>query len=690
VGQGPKRIVIRPPAKKQSWGWRLAPLLLLLLLLVAITIRDSLTSAPLEKTVAEGDQASENDSGLPPSGNHLTARNSSSGSVKVDIIDEPEERGPEAPLAVKVSIKNETEEGGAPAENGPEIPVDPTPRVTYEYEPRTMRVGITALKVRGRDGSVGDKQITYRKDGSTSNTRLKVDGKDGELGPPDGYWKVRPQDLPDDPKKLAIKRTQSVFVRRDIQVTQIIEVVASKQPLEIAPGVRKRLLDTVLVRYVIENKGEGAHRVGLRVMVDTYIGSNDGVPFAVPDEEGMVNTYADFTDLARASRQVPEFVQALERPDLQYPGTVAHMTLKLGGRMEPPNRVSLTRWPLSDCPWEVPLRPMEDDSAVAIYWFERLLEPGARRELGYGYGLGAVTSNEAGGKLGLTLGCSFEPGQIFTVTSYVTNPAAGQMLDLTLPDGLEVQGNPRLPVPEGKGTPPTSTVTWKVKVLQTGEFRLRVTSSTGISQSKTITIARPSGGRFVLSLNGSFAPGQVFTARATVGEPLPGQALKIILPSGLERVIGPEVAPVHGVPGTVEWQIKVLAPGKHRLRVQSSTGQTQTKTISIDPEAGQFVIEIAPAHDLAPGKEIAVRARVSNPLPGQRLTLELPEKLQMEEGEATQTVPSLPAGTHDGTATVTWRVRILDYGRLPVRVRSSTGTTRAKTINLQPGTIFGR
>jgi len=706
MAQAHNRVILRRGRKKQPSRWRrFLPLLLLLLLLGGIIVKDGMTDAPLPSAVAEGDSSPENRTMVAQA---LLAEQSGTGKankkalmaapMKIDIQDEPEERGPEAPQPVKVAIKDEPEEGGSPVDTGPEIPVDPTPLVQYAYESKTLRVGITALKVRSRDGIVGAKQITYRDDGSTNNTRLKVDGKDGDLAPPDGFWKTRKQVLPDDPKGLARKRTQSVFQRRDIQVTQIVEVVASKQPVEVAPGVRKRQLDTVLVRYLIENKDQTAHQVGLRVMVDTLIGSNDGVPFTVPGLAGMVNTFADFTDEARAGQQIPDFIQALEVPDLQNPGTVAHMTLKLGGRMESPNRVSLTHWPSSSCPWEVPLQAMENDSAIAIYWKERMLEPGMRRELGYAYGLGGVTSTEGGGKLGITLGGSFEPGQVFTVTTYVSNPLPGQMLTLELPQGLEVQGKSRVPVPDGTGLPPTSIVTWNVKVLQTGEFRIRVDSSAGISQSKTITIVRPSGGRFVLTLDGSFEPGHIFTARAAVTDPLPGQTLKMVLAPGLERVQGQEVEPVpvsgggeKGAASGVEWKVRVRTPGKHMVRVQSSTGLIQTKTITIDPEAGRFVIDIDPARDLAPGKDFSVIARVTNPLAGQRLTLLLPDQLSPREGDQTQAVPALPVGIREGTTTVTWRVRILDYGRLPVRVQSTTGVTRAKTITLTgPGSIFGK
>ena len=48
------------------------------------------------------------------------------------------------------------------------------------------------------------------------------------------------------------------------------------------PGEQSRRLDTCLVRYVIENTDVRSHRVGLRFMLDTFIGANDGVPFTIP------------------------------------------------------------------------------------------------------------------------------------------------------------------------------------------------------------------------------------------------------------------------------------------------------------------------------------------------------------------------------------------------------------------------
>jgi hypothetical protein len=51
----------------------------------------------------------------------------------------------------------------------------------------------------------------------------------------------------------------------------------------------------------------------------------------------------------------------------------------------------------------------------------------------------------------------------------------------------------------------------------------------------------------------------------------------------------------------------------------------------------------------------------------------------------------MPTGA-GGIATVTWDVRVIESGRLPVRVESSTGLARTRTIVLaEPrSTLFNR
>ncbi len=608
---------------------------------------------------------------------------------KHHVQDEPEERLKEAPpQPVKVEIKDEAEEvePGARMGKGGSGPVDPEPRVTYRYGPN-MRFGILALK--DTFGRPLNKRITFSGDGATSNTRIKVNGQDGEYGEPSGRWLVRAQPVPNDPVRQSRNGTLSVLALGKVRISQIVEIVPSKQPVTVAPGTQRRLLDTVLCRYQIENLEKRTHTIGLRVQVDTLIGNNDGVPFTVPGYAGLVNTMADF----RTSKQVPEFIQALEVPNLQNPGTVANMTLKPGGGLEPPARVSLTHWAGGGAPWEVSVQHMGGDSAVVIYWPEKVLQPGQKRQFGYAYGLGRVDAGEGGGRLGITLGGSFEPGQVFTVTAYVNNPVPNQTLTLDVPQGLQIQNPATVVVPPAQGAPPTSVVTWNTKVLQTGEFRIKVRSSTGVSQSKTITIARPegpTGGKLAMELlAASFEPGQTFTVVGSVTAPVPNQTLTLNLPKGLERVEGPETAPVPPPPdgnkdgtSTLRWKVRVLEPGKFPVRLISSTGVARTKTLTIlrpGENGGRFALTLG--GDFAPGKIFSVTAVVTEPVAGQKLTLRLPARLQLADGAETQLVP--PAPEKGGIASVTWKVKVPQPGKFPLRVESSTGVVQKKTITIE-------
>src|SRR6185437_11073407 len=172
---------------------------------------------------------------------------------------------------------------------------------------------------------------------------------------------------------------------------------------------------------------------------------------------------------------------------LENPGTVAHLTLRLGGRLDPPDRVTLGRrinqlqWKPGEEPhvdWLFPVLPMRDnvgqgDSGVVLYWDAKELPPKGHREMGFAYGLGHVSSGEGGGKLGLTVGGSFLPGEEFTVTAYVNEPLPRQTVSLELPRGLtRVDGEATRNVPPlpADAVSRNSPVTWKVKAARRGRY----------------------------------------------------------------------------------------------------------------------------------------------------------------------------------------------------------------------------
>jgi hypothetical protein len=127
-----------------------------------------------------------------------------------------------------------------------------------------------------------------------------------------------------------------------------------------------------------------------------------------------------------------------------------------------------------------------------MYWNERPLQPGERREVGFAYGLGNVASDtDAAGRLGLSVGGSFKPGGEFTLTALVSNPQRNETLALELPAGFQlVAGELTQKVPE---VPPdaarrTSPVTWKVRAGGDGSYTLKVKSSSGAAQAQPVRI----------------------------------------------------------------------------------------------------------------------------------------------------------------------------------------------------------
>jgi hypothetical protein len=357
----------------------------------------------------------------------------------------------------------------------------------------TMRFGLRMLGPDGRPAGRG--RLTADPWGRTNNTCLRLDGSERLFGQAPGRWVEQAGRGWQDARGVEHDGVRSVWAWDDKQVR-------ASQTVELVRGEESNRRDTCLVRYVIDNTDKVPHTVGIRFLLDTFIGSNDGVPFTVPGEPNLCADSRDF----RA--QVPAFLQALEREDLANPGTVAHLKLKLGDR-EPPARVTLGAWPDDalqlllgvgqargvNTLWEVPLKPMKTlwpyDSAVVLYWDDKPLPPGGQREVAFAYGLGSVAS---GGKLLLTVDGSFKPGGELTVTALVGDPAPGETVTLSVPAGFTVGGPATQSVPAasaeagGRNRP----VTWKVLAGPVGSYTLRVQTSTGAAQTKALRIKETS------------------------------------------------------------------------------------------------------------------------------------------------------------------------------------------------------
>jgi hypothetical protein len=345
-----------------------------------------------------------------------------------------------------------------------------------KYDPREInyRFGLVLLEQKDPGNENGKKRLTFRENGASNSVLVRVEGHDYFYGKGPGQRAFKEQL---DNSRHAWK-TGWNFRGEGIRVTQIVQIV---------PGAQSGQLDTCLVRYAVENKSGVPHKVGLRVLLDTYIGGNDGVPFAIPGRPGLLKTPEVFE-----KDRIPDYVQAMEKPNLQAPGTVAHLGLRgieiPGSELEPIARMVICPWESDAVGWEIPIaeegkdKPIED-SCVVLYWQERDMPPGEVREMAYTYGLNALSAPEGAGNLALTVGGSFVSGSEFTATAYVKNPEEGQKVTLLLPQGLSlVHGQDQEQEVKGKGD--YSQVSWRIHSDNAGEYLLRATSGLSGVQHK--------------------------------------------------------------------------------------------------------------------------------------------------------------------------------------------------------------
>ncbi len=287
--------------------------------------------------------------------------------------------------------------------------------------------------------------------------------------------------LPKGPSGKPRDGNMTVWVNGDVRITQTMELHPSKAK---AAG-QKRLMNNVLLTYTVENKGMKSHQVGVRVYMDTYVINNDGCLFAAP----VTHPDKILDGMTLEGKTLPPYLQMLQVPNLKAPGYVAHLTLSVGGKYEKMSKLVLTRHGQGFNAWDMPATPAMFDSAIGMFWPVKELKAGTKRELAYVYGEGIAVAPESEGRFQFGLGGSFEPGKVCTISAVVGDPAVGQTLTLELPAGMErTEGKAVQPVAALADNQLYSTVLWKARVVQPGEHTIRIRSSTGVTQTKIVSV----------------------------------------------------------------------------------------------------------------------------------------------------------------------------------------------------------
>lgn len=227
----------------------------------------------------------------------------------------------------------------------------------------------------------------------------------------------------------------------DIIVEQILSIVKSSTT---------GLADSTQIQYRIINQGEQQEKVGLRIMLDTMLGENDGAPFRLG--EATINTDKLYYD-----KQLDDFWQAFD--SISNPQVTSQGSF-VGPDVSTPDKVYFSDWgSLADGVWDFDFNPGQEfirkgeyevDSAVAMYWVPEILEAGESRTYITKYGLGGITIVPGILSLGVTSPAKVtldKNNSSFPVVAYLENTseinARNVSITLKLPEGFSAENEVR-------------------------------------------------------------------------------------------------------------------------------------------------------------------------------------------------------------------------------------------------------
>lgn len=301
----------------------------------------------------------------------------------------------------------------------------------------------------------------------TSYTTVRIDGKNYIFG---GKTKKRSGGTGQYGKIISAP----TFNKEKMTITMTCRFgeIDVTQELEIVESTTTGMADTAKLKYQVINRGETPHEVGIRVVVDTMLGENDGAPFRIGETSIL-------TDQVFEKSALPEFWQAFDT--LSNPRVIAQGTLK-GREATPPDFLYFTNWgTVADSHWEVPLVAGRDftragefdlDSAAVYLWKTETVYPSEGAVYLLYYGLGGVTVMPGELQLGISSPAEItlsETEKTYSLIAYIENtgetPALNTRVRLNIPlNGLTLVGERPADVILGNLQPgKMAQIHWEVK-----------------------------------------------------------------------------------------------------------------------------------------------------------------------------------------------------------------------------------
>lgn len=199
--------------------------------------------------------------------------------------------------------------------------------------------------------------------------------------------------------------------------TAIINEVTVEQILTLTTNPYTNLDDVVSINYTYTNNSSTLKQIGIRIMLDTMLGSNDGAPF-------RVNGADVTTEVEYVGNNIPQYWQSfdsLENPNVTATGFFYYTT------DERPDKVQFAHWgSIYGSTWDYSItngKAVTGDSAVAVYFNPKIVPTGGSNSVVTYYGI----SGFAEGNTDLTEPLAVRitaPSSLFGSTNggYLNNP----------------------------------------------------------------------------------------------------------------------------------------------------------------------------------------------------------------------------------------------------------------------------
>ena len=312
----------------------------------------------------------------------------------------------------------------------------------------------------------------------TTFTTFRIDGKDYIYG--NSYSGLTMEGgFIDTPKTEGMVNT-STWRSEGIEITQ---------RLEMTDNVTSSDVGNVKINYIITNKGTSSKSIGTRILMDTMLGDNDGSKISL-DGKSDISFETEVS-----GEDIPVYWRTVDSEE--NPKIVSYGFLKGWGNT-PPDRMTIAHWSaLSMTKWDYTIDPERNiasslndykssDSAAALYWEPKSLEPGETMQVETYYGLGNIGNSD-----GSTFNTNILAPSKLTIEGdrYKDNPfeiimeldnslpnstqLAGITAELVLPEGLEIaEGEESSKYFYRINTNGKETVKWKVKALNSQKLRV--------------------------------------------------------------------------------------------------------------------------------------------------------------------------------------------------------------------------